>query len=54
MTRISRTFCMLILSMLGLSACGATSSEGRGNQPPPPADNELAWDEGNWNEENWQ
>ncbi len=59
MTRISRTFCMLILFMFGLSACGATSSEGGGNNSgggtqPPPADNELAWDEGNWDEENWQ
>ena len=59
MTRISRTFCMLILFTLGLSACGASSSEGGGNNngggtQPPPADNKLAWDEGNLDEENWQ
>ena len=37
-----------------LSACGGGGGNGGGNQPPPQADTDLDWDQGNWDEENWQ
>jgi len=52
MTRLSFTTCVFFVCIFGLSACGGGGGNGGGNQPP--VDNDLDWDQGNWDEENWQ
>jgi len=44
---------VLVISLLLLSACGGGSSPAT---PDPPAvvDTELDWNQGNWDQENWQ
>ena len=52
MNRLIRVFLVGLLATLALSACGGGSSP-----PPqqvPPIDTMLDWDQGNWDEENWQ
>jgi hypothetical protein len=50
----------LLLGCLLLSACGggggggSTPGPGNGGNPLPVSDTELDWDEGNWDQENWQ
>jgi len=45
---------------LSLSGCNGGSSGSSSGQPPPPPPpppppaTDLIWDEGNWDEENWQ
>jgi hypothetical protein len=48
---------ILFLSLIGVSACGGSSGGSDPVNPPPPpptADTNLDWDDGNWDEENWQ
>lgn len=50
----SRAWCVSlgIVLLSGLAGC----SGGDGDREPPaePPTTELVWDEGNWNEQNWQ
>jgi hypothetical protein len=43
---------VLVVLSLGLAACGGSSSDN--NTPAPGASPQLSWDQGNWNEKNWQ
>ena len=49
---------VLLLALTGVSACGGGSSGGSApasqSPPPPTASTNLDWDEGNWDEEDWQ
>ena len=55
MTRLSRITFVILLSIFALSACGGGGGSGGNNQQPlPPVDTDLDWDQGNWDEENWQ
>ena len=46
-------------SLIGLSACGGGGSPGAASPspplpPPPPQAEALSWDNGNWDEVEWQ
>lgn len=45
---------VLVLSLPLLSACGGGSSPAPTDPPPPPVATELDWDQGSWDQENWQ
>jgi hypothetical protein len=57
MRSVIRVGIILISTMLGLGACGGGGGSAPTSPPPPPpptADTNLDWDNGNWDEENWQ
>jgi hypothetical protein len=54
MNRLSRIASLLALTAFWLSACGADANKSGGGEPPPANDSDLEWDQGNWDEENWQ
>jgi hypothetical protein len=55
MTRYIHPTVVLFLSLTLLSACGGGSSPApAASPPPPPVDTELDWDQGSWDQENWQ
>jgi len=37
-----------------LAACGGGGSSGSNDPPPPAVDTGLDWDQGNWDEVDWQ
>ena len=43
-----------LIAIVALSACGGSSSPAPLAQPQPPPVTDLAWDQGNWDELNWQ
>ena len=50
-------FALVVASLI--NACGGGSSTAAISPPPPPPppppiDTDLDWDQGNWDEENWQ
>ena len=50
-----RNAVLLVIAFFGLSACSDGGSAAPVSPPPPPpVDMELDWDQGNWDEENWQ
>jgi hypothetical protein len=52
-----RTLLLALAMLVMVSACGGSSSSDPASPPPPPpptADNNLDWDNGNWDEEDWQ
>ncbi len=59
--RLLRTLAMTLLIVATSAACGG-SSGGSGAapptvpppEPPPPENTSLVWDQGQWDEENWQ
>lgn len=54
-TAMNETYVRLLITVvfgLMLSACGGGSSPPPA--PPAPVDTMLDWDQGNWDEENWQ
>jgi hypothetical protein len=44
---------VLLALLLGLAAC-SKSETGASNNGAPAASTQLTWDQGNWNEQNWQ
>ena len=53
---MQRTLSLLLIAVLslGLSACGGGSSGNDGSTPAAGASPQLTWDQGNWNQKNWQ
>jgi hypothetical protein len=52
-----RNLFLAVTMLVMVSACGGGSSSDPASPPPPPpptADNSLDWDNGNWDEEDWQ
>jgi len=41
---------VVVVLSLGLVACGGSKSDSGTSAPSP----QLSWDQGNWNEKNWQ
>ena len=41
----------LLIAAVFLAGC---SSGGNNDRKPPPPDTDLDWDQGNWNEQDWQ
>ena len=54
MLKRMRVLALLIVAMAGLSACGGGGGSSAAPPPPPPPVTDLAWDQGNWDELNWQ
>ena len=50
------TLALLLVAVSGLPGCGGGGGGGGGVQPPPPPPpvTTLSWDNGNWDELNWQ
>lgn len=61
MPNLFRAIPFLLLGVL-LCGCGggggssdsSTSPPNNGTPPPPVADTDLDWDDGNWDQEDWQ
>lgn len=60
MSIFPRAFPLLLCSLL-ISACGggggggsSTPPPANNGTPPPVADTDLDWDDGNWDQEDWQ
>jgi hypothetical protein len=53
---MQRLFSLLVVALLslGIAACGGGKSSSSGNTPAPGASTQLSWDQGNWNQTNWQ
>jgi hypothetical protein len=56
-----RTLAITLLIVATLAACGGSSGGGGAAtptvpppEPPPPENTSLVWDQGQWDEENWQ
>jgi len=54
MTKCINRLSVVLLSLSLLSACGGGSSSAPAAAPPPPVDTQLDWDQGNWDQEDWQ
>jgi len=54
----ARVVAMLLLSWSVIDGCGGggggSSPSSTQPEPPPVADTGLDWDDGNWDEEDWQ
>jgi hypothetical protein len=51
-----RALALFIFAISALTACGGggSSAEVSATPPPPPAALDLEWDQGSWDQENWQ
>lgn len=45
---------LLALAVMSLYACGGSGSGDSSSTAPPVADSRLSWDNGNWDETDWQ
>jgi hypothetical protein len=50
MRAVVRALILTAFAVFSLVACGGGSS----SPPPPPVDTELDWNQGNWDQEDWQ
>ena len=45
---------LVSLTLLLLAACGGGGAESTAPPPGPAPSPQLTWDQGNWNDKNWQ
>ena len=43
-----------VVLFLALAACGGGGAESTATTPAPAPSPQLTWDQGNWNDKNWQ
>lgn len=54
MARCIRTSILALVALASLSACGGGGKKTTTTPPPTPVDANLDWDQGNWDEKEWQ
>ncbi len=54
LTRLFLSMTLFLVCCIGLAACGGGGGNNGGNNEPPVADDGLEWDNGNWDEEDWE